>query len=181
MLPLWNMSMKKAWLLFGCYPGESCQWRNTDYWSNIILRNHVGEEIPTTGRMLSPKSCQLRNTDYCSDITLVNDVSDEILTTGRILPSLIMSVTKHWLLVGSYPPQTCQWRNTDYSSDVNYANHVSKETVTTGRMLLSVYMSVTKLWLMVGRYGNHSSAETLTICQISPLGIPSGIMSVKKR
>ena len=54
-----------------------------------------------------------------------------------MLPSGIISVTKHWLLVGYYP-----WQY----------NHVSDETPTTCWMLSLGIMSVTNHWLLVGCY-----------------------------
>ena len=85
------MSVKKHWLLVGCYPGESCQWRNTDYRSDGTLGNHVSEETLTTGRLLPSwimsvtkhwllvgcypwQSCQWRKIDYLSDVILGNHV-----------------------------------------------------------------------------------------------------------
>jgi len=142
MLPSWIMSVTKHWLLVVCYHRKSCQWWNTDYWSDVTLRNNVSEEGLTSGRMIQsgimwvkkhwllvrcyPRELrQVRISGYWFDVI-----------------SEIMSVNNHWTLFGCYPCETCQWRNHDYCSDVTLGNHVSEETLTTGRILSSEIMLV---------------------------------------
>jgi hypothetical protein len=175
--------VKKQWFLVEYHLRKSCPRRSADNWSGVTLGNHVSEETMTADRMLPSaimsekkhgllfgcyprKSCQLRNSDDWPDVTLLNHFSDETLTTGQTLhsPSGIMSVTKHWLLVGWYPRESCQLRNTDYLSDATRGNHVREETLTTGWMLFARIMSLTKhCYLSDITIENHASSETLLL------------------
>ena len=94
-----------------------------------------------------------------------------------MLPSGIMSVKKHWVLVGCCLRDTCQSRNSD---DIETLTMIFPLGITSG------IMSAKKHWLQVGCYpcrscqwGNtnnwsdvsprsHVSDEILTICRILP-------------
>lgn len=81
-------------------------------------------------------------------ITLRKHVSDETLTISRMLPSRIMSVRKHWLLV-EYILRNRSGDETltisPIKSDITLGHRVRDETLTTVRMFPSGTMSVNKL------------------------------------
>ena len=69
-VPSGIISVKKHWLLVGCYLRESCQWRNTDNYSDVALGNHVSDETVTISRMLPLGIMSMKKLVKCFSLSI---------------------------------------------------------------------------------------------------------------